>query len=195
MHRLALLTACEALEMSGFVPNRTSSTRLHRVGTFYGQTSDDWRENQEGEDIDIYFIPVVVRAFAPGRTNYFIKFSGPSFSVDTACSSSFAALQLAITSLRSGDCDTAVTGGMNVLTNPEIFSGLSRGQFLSKTGNCQTFDNDADGYCRGEAVASVILKRLEDAEADKDNILGVMLASGKNHSVDAISITHPYALA
>ena len=195
MHRLALLTAYEALEMSGFVPNRTSSTRLHRVGTFYGQTSDDWREIQEGQDIDTYFIPGGVRAFAPGRINYFFKFSGPSFSVDTACSSSFAALQLAITSLRSGDCDTAVTGGMNVLTNPDIFSGLSRGQFLSKTGNCQTFDNDADGYCRGEAVASVILKRLEDAEADKDNILGVMLASGTNHSADAVSITHPHAPA
>ena len=193
MHRLALLTAYEALEMSGYVPNRTSSTRLHRIGTFYGQTSDDWREIQEGQNIDTYFIPGGVRAFAPGRINYYFKFSGPSYSVDTACSSSFAALQLAITSLRSGDCDTAVTGGMNVLSNPDIFSGLSRGQFLSKTGNCQTFDNEADGYCRGEGVASVILKRLEDAEADKDNILGVMLASGTNHSADAISITHPHA--
>ena len=193
MHRLAILTAYEALEMSGYVPNRTPSTMLHRVGTFYGQTSDDWREIQEGQDIDTYFIPGGVRAFAPGRINYFFKFSGPSFSVDTACSSSFAALQLAVTSLRAGDCDTAVTGGMNVLTNPDIFSGLSRGQFLSKTGNCQTFDNDADGYCRGEAVASVILKRLEDAEADRDNVLGIILASVTNHSADAISITHPHA--
>lgn len=194
MHRLAILTAYEALEMSGFVPNRTASTKLHRIGTFYGQTSDDWREIQEGQDIDTYFIPGGVRAFAPGRINYFFKFSGPSFSVDTACSSSFAALQLAVTSLRAGDCDTAITGGMNVLTNPDIFSGLSRGQFLSKTGNCQTFDNEADGYCRGEAVASVILKRLEDAEADKDNILGVILESATNHSADAVSITHPHAL-
>ena len=193
MHRLAILTAYEALEMSGFVPNRTASTKLHRVGTFYGQTSDDWREIQEGQDIDTYFIPGGVRAFAPGRINYYFKFSGPSFSIDTACSSSFAALQLAVTSLRAGDCDTAVTGGMNVLTNPDIFSGLSRGQFLSKTGNCQTFDNEADGYCRGEAVASIVLKRLEDAEADKDNILGVILASATNHSADAISITHPHA--
>lgn len=193
MHRLAILTAYEALEMSGFVPNRTASTRLHRIGTFYGQTSDDWREIQEGQDIDTYFIPGGVRAFAPGRINYFFKFSGPSFSVDTACSSSFAALQLAVTSLRARDCDTAITGGMNVLTNPDIFSGLSKGQFLSKTGNCQTFDNDADGYCRGEGVATVILKRLEDAEADKDNILGVILESATNHSADAISITHPHA--
>ena len=193
MHRLAILTAYEALEMSGFVPNRTPSTKLHRIGTFYGQTSDDWREVQEAQDIDTYFIPGGVRAFAPGRINYYFKFTGPSFSVDTACSSSFAALQLAINALQAGDCDTAVTGGMNVLTNPDIFSGLSRGQFLSKTGNCQTFDNDADGYCRGEAVGTVILKRLEDAEADKDNILGVILASATNHSANAVSITHPHA--
>ncbi|KAL8929531.1 MAG: hypothetical protein Q9208_001200 [Pyrenodesmia sp. 3 TL-2023] len=193
MHRLAILTAYEALEMSGFVPDRTASTRLHRIGTFYGQTSDDWREIQEGQDIDTYFIPGGVRAFAPGRINYFFNFSGPSFSVDTACSSSFAALQLAVTSLRAGDCDTAVTGGMNVLTNPDIFSGLSRGQFLSKTGNCQTFDNEANGYCRGEGVGTVILKRLDDAKADKDNILGVILESATNHSADAISITHPHA--
>ena len=193
MHRLAILTAYEALEMSGYVPNRTPSTMLHRVGTFYGQTSDDWREIQEGQDIDTYFIPGGVRAFAPGRINYFFKFSGPSFSVDTACSSSFAALQVAVTSLRAEECDTALAGGMNILTNPDIFSGLSRGQFLSKTGNCQTFDNDADGYCRGEAVATVVLKRLADAEADNDNILGVILASETNHSADAISITHPHA--
>ena len=54
-------------------------------------------------------------------------------------------MQLACTSLWAGDCDTAVAGGLNVMTNSDIFAGLSRGQFLSKTGNCQTFDNDADG--------------------------------------------------
>ncbi|KAL8854504.1 MAG: hypothetical protein Q9221_000775 [Calogaya cf. arnoldii] len=193
MHRLAILTAYEALEMSGFVPNRTASTRLHRVRTFYRQAGDDWREIQQEQDMNTYFIPGGVRAFAPGRIHYFFKFTGPSLSVDTACSSSFAALQLAVTSLRARECDSAITGGMNVLTNPDNFSGLSRGQFLSKTGNCQTFNNDADGYCRGEGVATVILKRLEDAKADNDNILGVILESATNHSAEAISITHPHA--
>lgn len=79
------------------------------------------------------------------------------------------------------------------MTNPDIFSGLSKGQFLSKTGNCQTFDNDADGYCRGDGVGTVILKRLEDAEADNDNILATILATATNHSAEAISITHPHA--
>ncbi|KAH0558765.1 Type I Iterative PKS, partial [Trichoglossum hirsutum] len=193
MHRLALVTAYEALEMSGYQPNRTPSTRAHRIGTFYGQTSDDWREINAAQNIDTYFITGGVRAFAPGRINYFFKFSGPSFSIDTACSSSLAAVQLACTSLWAGDCDTAVCGGLNVLTNPDIFSGLSKGQFLSKTGSCKTYDNDADGYCRGDGVASIILKRMEDAVADNDNILGCILGAATNHSAEAVSITHPHS--
>ncbi|CAF9907651.1 MAG: hypothetical protein HETSPECPRED_007202 [Heterodermia speciosa] len=193
MHRLGLTSAYEALEMAGYVPNRTPSTKLDRIGTFYGQTSDDWREINAAQDIDTYFITGGVRAFAPGRINYHFKFSGPSFSVDTACSSSMAAIQLACTSLWAGDCDTAVAGGLNVMTNSDIFAGLSRGQFLSKTGNCQTYDNDADGYCRGDGIGTIILKRLEDAEADNDRILGVILETATNHSANAISITHPHA--
>jgi naphtho-gamma-pyrone polyketide synthase len=57
MLRLALLTAYEALEMSGYVPNRTPSTMADRIGTFYGQTSDDWREIQDGQNVQTYFIP------------------------------------------------------------------------------------------------------------------------------------------
>ena len=193
MGRLALVTAYEALEMSGYVPNRTPSTKLHRIGTFYGQTSDDWREINAAENVDTYFITGGVRAFAPGRINYYFKFSGPSYSIDTACSSSLAAVQLACTSLWAGDCDTACAGGLNVLTNPDIFSGLSKGQFLSKTGSCKTYDNNADGYCRGDGCGTVVLKRYEDAIADKDNILGCILGAATNHSAEAVSITHPHA--
>ncbi|KAK3617844.1 polyketide synthase [Elasticomyces elasticus] len=193
MGRLALVTAYEALEMSGYVPNRTPSTKLHRVGTFYGQTSDDWREINAAQNVDTYYITGGVRAFAPGRINYYFKFSGPSYSVDTACSSSLAAIQLACTALWSGDCDTACAGGLNVLTNPDIFSGLSKGQFLSKTGSCKTYDNNADGYCRGDSCGTVILKRYEDAISDKDKILGCILGAATNHSAEAVSITHPHA--
>jgi iterative type I PKS product template protein len=104
-----------------------------------------------------------------------------------------AAIHAACNSLWLHDCDTAVAGGCNVMTNPDIFSGLSKGQFLSKTGPCQTFDNDADGYCRGDAVATLVLKRLTDAEADHDNVLGIIRSVATNHSADAISITHPHA--
>ena len=102
------------------------------------------------------------------------------------------------------------------MTNSDIFAGLSRGQFLSKTGNCQTYDNDADGCksallvlepytmgifanqwtcvdCRGDGIGTIVLKRLEDAEADNDRILGVILETATNHSANAISITHPHA--
>ena len=70
MHRLGLASAYEALEMAGYVPNRSPSTRLERIGTFYGQTSDDWREINEAQDIDTYFITAGVRAFAPVSHNF-----------------------------------------------------------------------------------------------------------------------------
>jgi iterative type I PKS product template protein len=104
-----------------------------------------------------------------------------------------AAIHVACNSLWLRDCDTALAGGVNIMTNPDIFSGLSKGQFLSKVGPCQTFDDAADGYCRGDAVGSLVLKRLSDAEADNDNILGVIMSVATNHSADAISITHPHA--
>lgn len=193
MHRLALLTAYEALEHSGYVDGRGIHRR--RVGTFYGQASDDYREVNSGQDVSTYFIPGGCRAFAPGRINYFFNFWGPSFSVDTACSSGLAAIQAACTSLWSGDVDMAVTGGLNILTNSDVYAGLSNGYFLSPTGNCKTWDAGADGYCRADGVGSVVLKRLEDAEADNDNILAVVLSAATDHSAEAVSITHPHDLA
>lgn len=190
--RLALVTAYEALEMAGFVPDSTPSTQKNRVGIFYGMTSDDYREVNSGQDIDTYFIPGGNRAFTPGRINYFFKFSGPSVSVDTACSSSLAAIHMACNSLWRNDCDTAIAGGVNVLTNPDNFAGLDRGHFLSRKGNCNTFDDGADGYCRADAVGTVILKRLEDAQADNDPILGVIVGAYTNHSAEAVSMTRPH---
>ncbi|KAJ5711073.1 Acyl transferase/acyl hydrolase/lysophospholipase [Penicillium malachiteum] len=194
MQRLALVTAYEALEQAGYVANRTAATNLHRIGTFYGQASDDYREVNTAQEISTYFITGGCRAFGPGRINYFFKFSGPSYSIDTACSSSLATIQNACTSLWNGETDTVVAGGMNVLTNSDAFAGLSHGHFLTKTPNaCKTWDSTADGYCRADGIGSIVMKRLEDAEADNDNILGVILAAGTNHSAEAVSITHPHA--
>ncbi|KAK4990348.1 hypothetical protein LTR66_006820 [Elasticomyces elasticus] len=194
MQRLALVTAYEALERAGYVANRTPATKLDRIGTWYGQASDDYREVNSAQEISTYFIPGGCRAFGPGRINYFFKFAGPSFNCDTACSSSLATLQAACTALWAGDVDTVVAGGVNVLTNPDAFAGLCNGHFLSKTPNaCKTWDCDADGYCRADGVGSIVMKRLEDAEADNDNILGVILSAATNHSANAVSITHPHA--
>nr|POF02470.1 atrochrysone carboxylic acid synthase [Quercus suber] len=194
MQRLALVTAYEALERAGHVANRTVSTHRNRTGTFYGQASDDYREVNSNQEISTYFITGGCRAFGPGRINYYFKFAGPSYSIDTACSSSLATIQTACTSLWNGDTDCAVAGGMNVLTNSDAFAGLSNGHFLSKTPNaCKTWDSEADGYCRADGIGSIVMKRLADAEADNDNILGVIVGAGTNHSADAISITHPHA--
>ncbi|KAL1963683.1 hypothetical protein VTN77DRAFT_7887 [Rasamsonia byssochlamydoides] len=190
--RLALVTAYEALEMAGYVPNRTPSTQLDRVGTFYGQTTDDYKDVNIVQDIDTYYVSGVVRAFGPGRVSRSNKLGGPSLSVDTACSSSAMALNLACSSIWSGECDTAVVGGMMLLNSPDMFAGLTRGHFVSQTGPCMTFDNEADGYCRGETVASVVLKRLDAAHADNDKILGVILGAVTNYSAYAASITQPH---
>ncbi|KAK3370622.1 polyketide synthase [Podospora didyma] len=190
--RMALMTAYEAMEYAGFVPDSTPSTQADRVGVFYGTTSNDWGEINSSQNVDTYYIPGSCRAFIPGRQNFFYKFSGPSYSVDTACSSSLAALHLACNSLLKGDIDTAFCGGTNVLTNPDISAGLDRGHFLSRTGNCKTFDDDADGYCRGEGVCTLIIKRLEDAKADNDPICGLILGAYTNHSAEAESITRPH---
>ncbi|KAH8730335.1 hypothetical protein GQ44DRAFT_747268 [Phaeosphaeriaceae sp. PMI808] len=190
--RIALLTASEALEQAGIVPGRTSSTQKDRVGVYFGSTSNDWMETNSAQNIDTYFIPGGNRAFIPGRINYHFKFSGPSYTIDTACSSSFTALHLACNALWKGEIDMAIVGGTNVLTNPDMTAGLDRGHFLSRTGNCKTFDDTADGYCRGEAVATAVLKRLDDAIIDKDPVQACILAIATNHSAEADSITRPH---
>lgn len=192
--RLALVTAYEALERAGYVGNRTASTKLQRIGTYYGQAADDYREVNQGQEVGTYYIPGGCRAFGPGRINYFFKFAGPSYSIDTACSSGLAAIEVACQALWNGDVDMAVTGGVNVLTNPDVFTGLCKSHFLTKGHNaCKTWDSTADGYCRADGIGSLVIKKLEDAKADNDNILGVILGAGTNHSAEAVSITHPHA--
>ena len=193
MHRLALVTAYEALEMAGYAPNRTPSSNLKRMGTFYGQASDDWRELNASQNISTYAVPGGERAFANGRVNYFFKFAGPSFNIDTACSSGAATVNAACSALWAGEADTVLAGGLNVITDPDNYAGLCNGHFLSKTGQCKVWDETADGYCRADGVGSIVIKRLEDAEADNDNILATILAAATNHSAEAISITHPHA--
>jgi iterative type I PKS product template protein len=193
MQRLAITTAYEAMEMAGLVPGRTPSTRRERIGSFYGQASDDWRELNASQNIGTYAVPGGVRGFTTGRINYFFKFAGPCMCIDTACSSSMAATHAACMALWAGEVDVALAGGVNIITDPDNYAGLGNAHFLSKTGQCKVWDKDADGYCRAEGIGSIVIKRLEDAEADNDNILAVVLSAATNHSADAISITHPHA--
>ena len=189
--RLALVTAYEALEMSGFVADRTSSSRVSRIGSFFGQVCDEYKEQNMAQHVGTYFIPGSMRAFGPGRINHFFKFGGPAYNVDTACSSSLVALSVACKSIQLGECDTAVVGGMNICCSSDNYQGLVKGHFLSPTGGCKVFDESADGYCRGEAVASVVIKRLDAALADNDPILGTILSIATNYNAAASSITRP----
>ena len=190
--RLLLMATYEAMETAGYSQGGALSTDNKRIATYFGQTTDDWRDINDIQGIDIYYIPGVSRAFAPGRLNYHFKWEGPSYSIDSACASSSAAIHLACTALIARDCDTAVAGGGSVLASPAVFAGCSRGGFLSSTGGCKTFSDTADGYCRGEGIGVVVLKRLEDAITDNDNILAVIGGSSKSYSASAASITQPH---
>jgi noranthrone synthase len=186
------MTTYEALEREGFVKDQTPSSRKDRVGVFHGVTSNNYLECNSGQFIDTFFITGGNRGFIPGRINFCFEFCGPSFTNDTACSSSLVAIHLACNSLWRGDCDTAVAGGTNMCINPDGHTGLDKGFFLSKTGNCKPFDDKADGYCRAEGVATVIIKRLDDVLLDNDPILGVILGAATNHSALSDSMTRPH---
>ena len=192
LQRLLLMVTYEALEMAGYSQEGGLLTDSKRVATYIGQVTDDWRDINESQGIDIYYIPGVARAFTAGRLNYNFKWEGGSYSLDSACASSSAAVTLACSALLAGECDTAVAGGGSILLSPAGFAGLSRGGFLSATGNCKTFRNDADGYCRGEGIGTVILKRFQDAVADNDNILALIKGYAKTYSADTASMTHPH---
>ncbi|KIX00034.1 uncharacterized protein Z518_10961 [Rhinocladiella mackenziei CBS 650.93] len=194
MQRLFLMTTYEALEAAGQPPYGDLPQGGRRVASFFGQAADDQKEiNNDGTDI--YYVPGVARAFYPGRINHHFKWTGPTFSVDSACASSCSAILLASSELNAGNCDMAVVGGGSILSSPRPFSGLSKGGFLSATGGCKTFRADADGYCRGEGVGVVVLKRLEDALQNNDNIHAVIRAGARNANAGAVSITHPDAEA
>ncbi|RFU79548.1 polyketide synthase [Trichoderma arundinaceum] len=194
MQRILLMCSYEALQMAGYSPEASLSTNRNRIATYFGQTGDDYRESNASQDVDIFLIQGGIRPFAPGRLHYHYKWAGGNYSVDSACAASSTCIILAINALLSRECDTALAGGGSILTAPNLYAGLSRAGFLSKTpGGCKTFREDADGYCRGEGVGLVVLKRLEDAISDNDNVLAVLRRGAKNYSWNSTSITHPSA--
>ena len=193
VQRMLLMTTYEALEMAGYADS--SEQTPPRIATYFGQTVDDWKTIQEQEGIDTHFLPAVNRGFAPGRLCHYFKWAGGFYSIDTGCSSSATGICIARDALAKGDCDAAVVGGGTLLTSPEWFSGLGQGGFLSPTGACKTYSDKADGYCRGEGVAVVVLKRLADAVRAKDDVLAVIAGAARNTNAGEGSITHPGAKA
>ena len=191
VQRMLLMTTYEALEMAGYSPAADGKQDRPRIATYFGQTVDDWKTINEQQGIDTHFLPAVNRSFAPGRIGHYFQWAGGFYSIDTGCSSSATALCLAREALASGECDAAVVGGGTLLNAPEWFAGLSQGGFLSPTGACKTYSDAADGYCRGEGVAVIVLKRAADAIRSKDNVLAVVSGAARNCNAGAGSITYP----
>ncbi|KAH7909034.1 putative polyketide synthase [Hygrophoropsis aurantiaca] len=190
--RILLHTAYEALENAGYVPDATPSFQRNTFGCFIGAATQDYADNLKDE-IDVYYSTGTLKAFLSGRISYAMQFGGPSLVVDTACSSSMVAFYQACRALMNGDCTSAIAGGVNIMTSPNMFLGLDRAHFLSPTGQCKAFDASADGYSRSEGCGLFILKRLADAVAESDHILGVIRGIEVNQSGLSHSITNPHA--
>jgi acyl transferase domain-containing protein len=192
-HRLIQTVTYEALQSAGYSPDGSLTTGSTRIATYFGQATEEWREILNQKGANIYYVPGLNRSFGSGRLNFHYKWSGGSFALDSACSTSATAVTLACSALLARECDMALAGGVSVVTSPNTFSGLSKAGMLSTTGGCRTYHDDADGYARGEGAGVVVLKRLEDAVSDNDNILAVIRGSIRKYSSTSTSITHPCA--
>nr|ACD39753.1 non-reducing polyketide synthase [Hypomyces subiculosus] len=189
-HRQFMMSTYEALETAGYSDGQTRDVDPNRIAAFYGQSNDDWHMvSHYTLGCDAYTLQGAQRAFGAGRIAFHFKWEGPTYSLDSACASTSSAIHLACVSLLSKDVDMAVVGAANVVGYPHSWTSLSKSGVLSDTGNCKTYCDDADGYCRADFVGSVVLKRLEDAVEQNDNILAVVAGSGRNHSGNSSSIT------
>ncbi|PEM80620.1 hypothetical protein CN558_29150, partial [Bacillus wiedmannii] len=115
------------------------------------------------------------------RISFLLNLRGPSEPVDTACSGSLVAIHRAVESIRNGDCDIAIAGGVNLILSPSAQNTINNWGLLSEDGRCKTFDQRANGYVRGEGCGVLLLKPLSKAEADGDQIYGVIKGTAVNH--------------
>lgn len=125
------------------------------------------------------------------RASQTFNLTGPSLVVDTACSSSLVAIHLACESLRKGECDAAIAGGVNLLLTPTPYLYFSFSGALSPSGQSRVFDAEADGFVPGEGAGLVMLKPLDRALADGDDILAVIKASAVNNDGHSIGVMAP----
>lgn len=190
--RLLLELTWEAFENAGLDITAYSGTK---TGVFLGLSSDEYGlssiNSGDLTKINTYSLTGICYSTACGRISYTFGFNGPCFSVDTACSSFLTALHLATISLKNKDADCAVVGGASLMLTPVIGIAFTKLKAVCKDGHCKTFDESADGYGRGEGAGVIILKRLSDAERDKDNILGVIKATGINQDGKSNGLTAP----
>ena len=158
--RLLLEVAWEALEHAGLAADRLFGSQ---TGVFVGLMNVDYvrlgRQHEDLARIDSHSGTGNGAAVASGRLAYVFGFHGPCLTVDTACSSALVAVHLACQSLRNGECDLALAGGVNLVLSPVTTVMECQARMLSADGRCKTFDAAADGFVRGEGCGLVVLKR------------------------------------
>ncbi|MCW8096121.1 type I polyketide synthase [Streptomyces tauricus] len=188
--RLLLETAWQTVEDAGLDPTGLSGSA---TGVFVGISSHDYSELQMSrlDTIDVHAATGNAHSIAANRLSYTLDLRGPSLAVDTACSSSLLAVHLACESMRRGECDTALAGGVNLLISPGLSVAFAQGDMLSPDGRCRTFDDSANGYVRGEGVGLVLLKPLSAALADGDPVHAVIRGSATAHGGRSNGLTAP----
>ncbi len=189
--RMALELTWEALEHAR-IP--ASALKGERVGVFVGTSSHDWTIMSlldSGASDTPYGLTGAATSIVANRISYFYDFRGPSLSVDTACSSTLVAVHQAVRALRGGEADVALAGGVNVLVAPMVTLGFDNVGAVAKDGRIKAFSSDADGMVRSEGGGLVVLKRLEDAERDGDQIYAVIAGSAVNSDGRSNGIVAP----
>ncbi|HEY1403339.1 MAG TPA: beta-ketoacyl synthase N-terminal-like domain-containing protein, partial [Pyrinomonadaceae bacterium] len=165
------------------------------TGVFVGVTTNDYAQLQMqdgGENrLDGYFFTGNPLNTIAGRISYFLGLHGPSIALDTACSSSLVSIHQACQSLRAGECDMALAGGVNLILSPATTIAVSCTRALAPDGRSKTFDAAADGFVRSEGCGVVVLKKLSAALSAGDRILAVIRSSAVNHDGASGGFTVP----
>ncbi|KAJ9667475.1 hypothetical protein H2201_002344 [Coniosporium apollinis] len=189
--RMLLEAAYQAMESSG--QWALGDAYGEHVGCFVGVATDDYYDNVNSHAPNAFSATGTLRAFLSGKISHFFGWTGPSITYDTACSSSMVAIHAACKAIQLGECSRAIAGGVNSISSPNMYQNLAAATFLSKTGICKPFDAKADGYCRGEGVGLVVLKKLSAALEDGDNVLGVITGTATNQNSNETAITVPHS--
>lgn len=192
--RLLLELAVEALEASGYLATHIRETG-DSVGCFVGASFIEYLENTSAHPSTAYTAPGTIRAFLCGRLSYYFGWTAPAEVIDTACSASMVAINRACKSIQAGECEMALAGGVNLITGMNNYLDLGKAHFLSPTGQCKPFDQAGDGYCRSDGAGFVVLKKLKQAIADGDPILGVIPGVATNQEGLSAALTVPSSTA
>ena len=188
--RLFLEAVWEAVESSGHCCSELAGSR---TGVFAGVATADYGEllRRHGVPMQPHVPSGNFHSILANRVSFLLDLHGPSEPIDTACSSSLVAVLRAVDALRSGRCDLALAGGVNLILTPDLHAAFQQAGMLSPAGRCRTFSDRADGYVRGEGVGVVVLKPLAQAQRDGDPIRGLILGGAINHGGRARSLTAP----